>query len=79
MHIETLAVHAGERPDLNARAVTSPIYLASTFERDSEGGYSDGYVYSRYGNTNHNELEECIAALEGGAGPQHLHPAWPPR
>ncbi len=66
-HIETLAVHAGERPDLNARAVASPIYLASTFQRDQDGEYADGYVYGRYGNPNRTEFEECVAALEGGA------------
>ncbi len=66
MHIETLAVHAGERSDHTAGSVASPLYLSSTFERDADGGYPYGYVYGRYGNPNRVELEECVATLEGG-------------
>lgn len=66
MNIETLAVHAGERPDLNAGAVAQPIYLTSTYERGEDGEYPLGYVYGRYGSPNRRAFEECIAALEGG-------------
>src|SRR6202007_340329 len=37
------------------------------FERDEDGGYSRGFIYSRNHNPNRNALEEALAALEGGA------------
>ncbi|MDB5034946.1 MAG: Cystathionine gamma-synthase [Chlorobi bacterium] len=67
MNIETIAVHAGERPDRNAGSVIDPIYLSTTFERDADGDYPHGYMYSRNGNPNRDALEECLSALEGGA------------
>jgi len=68
MRIETLAVHAGHRPDPSTGAVTPPIHLSTTFEREVDGSYRGGLVYSRYANPNRGSLEECIAALEGGTG-----------
>jgi cystathionine gamma-synthase len=68
MKIETLAVHAGHSIDLATGAVSSPIYLSTTFERDVEGTYSRGFMYTRNNNPNRQALEEGISALEGGAG-----------
>jgi len=68
MRIETLAVHAGHAPDPATGAVTPPIHLSTTFEREADGHYRAGLVYSRYANPNRVALEECLAALEGGAG-----------
>jgi cystathionine gamma-synthase len=68
MRIETLAVHAGHAPDLSTGAVTPPIHLSTTFEREADGQYRAGLVYSRYSNPNRAALEECLAKLEGGAG-----------
>ena len=42
MKIETLAVHAGQRIDPATGAVSAPIHLSTTFERDVEGTYSRG-------------------------------------
>jgi cystathionine gamma-synthase len=67
MKIETLAVHAGRRIDPATGAVAAPIHMSSTFERDAEGGYPRGFSYSREDNPNRRALEECLAALEGGA------------
>jgi len=67
MRIETLAVHAGHRVDPATGAVTPPIHLSTTFERDADGSYPRGYVYARSGNPNRGALEQCICALEGGA------------
>jgi cystathionine gamma-synthase len=67
MRIETLAVHAGHQIDSATGAVATPIHLSTTFERDPDGGYSHGYIYGRSANPNRNELEEGLAALEGGA------------
>ena len=65
-HMETLAVHAGRRPDPATGAVMPPIHLSTTFERAADGSYTDGYVYTRSENPNRRALEECLAALEGG-------------
>lgn len=63
---ETLAVHAGHGVDPATGAVTAPIHLSTTFERDADGGYPHGYLYSRNHNPNRNSLEAALAALEGG-------------
>ena len=65
-HIETLAVHAGHHVDPSTGAVMPPINLSSTFERNADGSYTSGYVYSRSDNPNRQALEEVLAALEGG-------------
>jgi cystathionine gamma-synthase len=66
MRIETLAVHAGHATDLSTGAVTTPIHLSTTFEREPDGGYRGGHVYSRSSNPNRTALEQCLAALEHG-------------
>jgi cystathionine gamma-synthase len=68
MRIETLAVHAGHAIDPATGAVSAPIHLSTTFERDVEGTYSRGFMYTRNDNPNRQALEQGIAALEGGAG-----------
>src|SRR5574341_493019 len=67
MKIETLAVHAGREVDQTTGAVRPPIHLSTTFEREADGSYPRGYIYSRTGNPNRDSLEQCLAALEGGA------------
>lgn len=67
MKIETLAVHAGHTIDPATGSVSSPIYLSTTFERDTEGTYSRGFMYTRNNNPNRQALEQGISALEGGA------------
>jgi len=67
MKIETLAVHAGHGVDPATGAVTAPIYLSTTFERDVEGTYSRGFMYTRNNNPNREALERGVTALEGGA------------
>ena len=63
---ETLAIHAGQEPDLQTGAVVPPIYQVSTYKQDGVGGLRDGYEYSRSANPTRHALEECLAALEGG-------------
>ena len=67
MKIETLAVHAGHKIDSATGAVSPPINLSTTFERDVEGTYSRGFMYTRNNNPNREALERGISALEGGA------------
>lgn len=64
---ETLAVHAGHSVDVGTGAVTEAIHLSTTFERDADGGYSRGFIYSRNHNPNRNALEAALTALESGA------------
>jgi len=64
---ETLSVHVGRDIDANSGAVTPPLHLSTTFERDADGGYARGYSYVRPDNPTRRALEHCLAALEGGA------------
>jgi len=74
---ETLAIHAGQDPDPVTGAVVPPIYQVSTYKQDGVGGargggtgpgrWIEGYEYSRTANPTRGALEECLAALEGGA------------
>jgi cystathionine gamma-synthase len=66
MKIETLAVHAGQHVDDATGAVTPPIHLSTTFEREADGSFPHGYIYGRDANPNRRHLEECLAQLEGG-------------
>ena len=67
MRIETLAVHAGHGVDPASGAVTPPLHLSSTFERDPDGGYRAGHIYTRTSNPNRTAVEQALAQLEGGA------------
>src|SRR5436309_2596126 len=67
MKIETIAVHAGHAVDSATGAVAAPIYLSTTFERDIDGAYSRGFMYTRNNNPNRETLEQGVSALEGGA------------
>ncbi len=64
-HLETLAVHAGQRPDPASGAVMTPIYQTSTYVQDGVGRHK-GYEYARTGNPTRTALEACLAELEGG-------------
>ena len=67
MRLETIAVHAGHAPDATTAAVTPPIHLSTTFEREPDLSFRGGHLYSRYSNPNRLSLEACVAQLEGGA------------
>jgi cystathionine gamma-synthase len=66
MKIETIAIHAGNHADVASKAVVQPIVMATTFERDADGGFSSGYQYSRSANPNRSSLETVLAKLENG-------------
>ena len=65
MRFETLAIHAGERPDRAFGAISIPIYQTSTFVFE-DVGKTRGYDYSRTANPTRKVLEDTIAQLEGG-------------
>lgn len=69
----TRAIHVGTNPCKLTGSHVAPIYQTSTFvfKNVDEGarrfaGDEDGYIYTRLGNPTETELEEKIAALEGG-------------
>ena len=73
--IETLAVHAGARPDPVTGARSTPIFQTTSFVFDDADHAASlfnlqtfGYVYSRMTNPTVAVLEERVAALEGGRG-----------
>ncbi len=66
-NIETLAVHAGRHVDPTTGALVAPINMLTTFLREADGSYPQGYRYTRGNNPTRAALEECLAALEGGA------------
>lgn len=66
MKPETLALRSTHSKDLNASAVVPPLYLSTTFERDTNYELPNGYLYTRAGNPNRQQLEHALAALEGG-------------
>ena len=66
MRIETLAVQSGRNIDPITGAVTPPIHMSTTFQREPDGTYPQGFVYGRSGNPTRALLEECVSDLEGG-------------
>lgn len=65
MKIDTLALHAGIKPDPTTGAILPPIYQTATYVLD-EVGKGKGYDYTRASNPTRTVLETNIAALEGG-------------
>ena len=65
MKFETLAIHAGDRPDRTCGAISVPIFQTSTFVFE-DVGKTRGYDYSRTANPTRKVLEDTIAQLEGG-------------
>jgi cystathionine gamma-lyase len=61
---ETIAVHAGVKPDPSTGAIMTPIYATSTYVQTSPGTHL-GYEYSRTQNPTRTALETSLAALEG--------------
>jgi len=67
MKIETVAVHAGMAVDPTTGAVAPAIHPSTTFEREPDGSFPHGHIYSRSSAPNRAALEACLSALEGGA------------
>ena len=73
--IETIAVHAGARPDPVTGARSTPIYQTTSYAFDDADHAAElfnlqtfGYIYSRITNPTVAVLEERVAALENGRG-----------
>lgn len=72
---DTLALHAGQRPDPEHGARAAPIYQTTSYVfPDTDAAASlfnlerPGHLYSRISNPTVAVLEERLAALEGGVG-----------
>jgi cystathionine beta-lyase/cystathionine gamma-synthase len=63
MDFETRAIHEGQGPDPATGAITTPIYLTSTYVQDAVGEHK-GYDYSRVANPTRTALQQCLASLE---------------
>ena len=63
MGCSTIAIHAGNEPDVATGAVSVPIYQTSTYAQESLGKHK-GYEYARTQNPTRSALERNIAALE---------------
>ncbi len=61
----TRAIHVGQGPDPATGAVVQPIHLATTFAQEGIGRHG-GYEYTRSNNPTREQLERCLASLEGG-------------
>src|SRR5947208_14906005 len=64
MDFETRAIHEGQEPDPTTGAITTPIYLTSTYVQDAVGEHKS-YDYSRVANPTRTALQLCLASLEG--------------
>ena len=67
MKIETTAIHVGRDIEPAAGDVAPAMHLSTTYQRDADGEFSRGYSYARANNPGRKALEQCLAALEGGA------------
>jgi methionine-gamma-lyase len=72
-HEQTVAVHAGEFVDPVTRASSPNLVMSATFAPIAVTGFSardekdyEGFVYGRVSNPTVRQLEEKLAALEGG-------------
>lgn len=67
LSLDTIFATAGCDPsDPQTGAVTPPIYLATTYERDEELQLSRGFNYSRLGNPTRQLFEKTFVQLEKG-------------
>jgi cystathionine gamma-lyase len=65
MKFATKAIHAGVHPDPATGAIMTPIYQTSTYAQRSPGD-NKGYEYSRTHNPTRTQLQDALAALDGG-------------
>ena len=66
MKFQTKAIHSTPLGDPTTKGVKPAIHMSTTFEREADGSYPAGYIYSRLGNPNRELLETSLAELEGG-------------
>ncbi len=74
-HIETLSLHAGQKPDCDTLSRAVPIYQTTSYVfKDTDHAANlfalkeFGNIYTRLMNPTNDVLEKRMAALEGGVG-----------
>ncbi|MDO5666757.1 MAG: aminotransferase class I/II-fold pyridoxal phosphate-dependent enzyme [Alcaligenaceae bacterium] len=72
---ETIALHAGYKPEQTTKSVAVPIYQTTSYAFDNTQHGADlfdlkvaGNIYTRITNPTNAVIEERVAALEGGVG-----------
>lgn len=75
LHLDTLAIHAGQEPDPTTGSRAVPIYQTASYVfKDTEHAANlfalkeFGYIYTRLMNPTTDVFEKRMAALEGGVG-----------
>lgn len=63
---ETIAAQALGWIDETTRAVSPPVHVSTTYERDADNEYRSGRNYSRTDNPSYDQPEAVLAALEDG-------------
>ena len=64
LHLDTLAIHAGQPPEAVTGAVMVPVFQTSTYAQPHPGAWP--WEYSRTHNPTRTALQQRLAALEGG-------------
>ena len=67
MDLDTLTIHGYTDIPLLEGAISPPLQLATTFERERDGSYPQGFSYARKNNPNRDALEATLTKLEGGS------------
>ena len=60
----TRAIHAGHSPESHHGAVSTPIFMSSTFCVDDIQDPTGGHLYGRFSNPTRGALETCFATME---------------
>jgi len=75
MKLETMAIHAGYKPEPTTKAVAVPIYQTTSYAFDDTQHGADlfdlkveGNIYTRIMNPTNAVLEQRVALMEGGIG-----------
>jgi cystathionine gamma-synthase len=63
---ETIAAQALGWIDETTRAISPPVHVSTTYERDADNEYRSGRNYSRTDNPSYDQPEAVLATLEGG-------------
>jgi len=65
-HPETVTAQALGWIDAATKAITPPIHVSSTYQRDADNQYRNGRIYMRDNNPAFDQAEAVVNALEGG-------------
>jgi len=63
---ETIAAQGLGWIEPTTRAISPPIHISTTYERDEDGQFRSGRIYSRSDNPTYDQAEAVLTALEGG-------------